>query len=309
MKVLYDIGKIDRSLKGAVVAIGVFDGLHIGHQKVIKTAVRKAKRIKAPCVVMTFFPHPVSVLCPGRYLPYIVSLPHRLKLIEQLGATACLVVNFTKKFSRLTALQFIEKYLSRPFHPKEICVGADFCFGRDREGGTAFFKEAGCRYGFKVNAVSSVKAGGKKVGSSLIRRMIMRGRLKDAAHFLGRPVSIMGKVVKGNGRGRTLGFPTANILPENDLILPVGVYAVRVLVGKKRLSGMANVGRRPSFKKDKNDINVEAHIFGFKKSLYGKQITVEFIKKIRSEKTFDSPKKLAAQLARDALRAETILRV
>ncbi|MBN1870724.1 MAG: bifunctional riboflavin kinase/FAD synthetase [Candidatus Omnitrophica bacterium] len=308
MKVIYDVGKIDRTLTNAVLAIGVFDGLHLGHQKLIKAAVKKAKKMRVPAVVMTFFPHPVQVLHPNCYLPFIVSLSHRLRLIKQLGVKACLVIPFTKKISQLTAGQFVKKYLIRLFCPQEVYVGADFCFGKNRQGTVSYLMNAGQKYGFKVNAVAPVKAGNRKIGSSSIRHLIMRGRLNEASRLLGRNVSLMGKVVKGEGRGKSLGFPTANIFPENEMILPVGVYAVRVKTGHRMYKGMANVGRRPSFKKNKNHINIEIHIFEFKKSLYGKEISVEFIKKIRNEKFFKSPQELTDQLARDTVTCKTILK-
>lgn len=308
MKLIYGIGKVDKTFEEAVLVIGVFDGLHIGHQKLIKAAVGRAKKIGVPAIVMTFSPHPVEVLHSGSYLPFIVSLPHRLKLIEQLGVTACIVIRFTKQFSRLTAEQFIKKYLTGHIHPKEIFVGSDFCFGQKRKGTVSYFKNAGRQYGFKVNAVSPVKTKGKKIGSSHIRRLIIEGKLDAAKRFLGRNVSVMGKVVKGDGRGKTLGFPTANICPKNEMILPVGVYAVRVLIGNKNFIGMANIGGRPSFKRNKNCINIETHVFDFKKSLYGKEIMVEFIKKIRNERVFHSPKEMIAQLARDEVKSRAILR-
>ncbi|MCK5012385.1 MAG: bifunctional riboflavin kinase/FAD synthetase [Candidatus Omnitrophica bacterium] len=307
MKVIYGTGKVNKTFRNAVLVIGVFDGLHIGHQKLIKAAVRRAKKIGMPAIVMTFSPHPVEVLHPKRYLPFIVSLPHRLKLIEQLDVTACIIIRFTRRFSQLTAEQFIKKYLAGYIRPKEVFVGGDFCFGQKREGTALYFKNAGRKYGFKVNAVSPLKTGNKKIGSSHIRRLIVQGKLNAAKRFLGRNVSVIGKVVKGDGRGKTLGFPTANIYPENEMILPAGVYAARVIVDHKNFNGMANIGRCPSFKKNKNRINIETHIFDFKKSLYGKEIMVEFIKKIRNEKVFHSPRRMIAQLTRDEIKSRAIL--
>lgn len=308
MNIIYGIGKAKRALKNAVLAIGVFDGLHVGHQKLIRAAVKRAKSIGGPAVVMTFSPHPVQVLCPDSYLPFVVSLPHRLGLIERLGVATCVVVRFTKRLSRLTAQQFIKRYLVDHIHPAEVFVGRDFRFGRDRGGSVECLREAGRKYGFKIRVVSPVAAGGKKIGSSRIRRLITEGKLHLAGRFLGRRVSVTGRVVRGNGRGKTLGFPTANIHPCNEVIPPVGVYAVRVAAGKRHFGGMANVGRRPSFKGKGNHVNVEVHIFDFKKTLYGKEIAVEFIKKIRDEKMFGSRKKLIAQLKRDEIRSKSILR-
>lgn len=309
MKVIYGIGKVKKAFQNTVLAVGVFDGLHIGHQKLIKAAVKKAKSIGGPAIVMTFSPHPVQVLHPDSYLPFVVSLPHRLKLIEQLDVVKCIVIDFTKQFSQLTARQFIKRYLVDHIRPKEIFVGDDFRFGQNRSGTLEYFKEAGRMYGFRVNTVAPVKGGRRKIGSSWIRRLIMEGKLHVAKRFLGRNVSVMGKVVKGDGRGKYLGFPTANIYPKNAVIPPVGVYAVKIVVGNKKFNGMANIGRRPSFKKNGDDVNVEVHIFDFNKGLYRKEIIVEFIKKIRKERVFDLKEKLIAQLKRDEIKSRSILRV
>ena len=308
MKVIYGIGKVKKVFKNAVLAIGVFDGLHVGHQKLIKAAVKKAKSLGGPAIVMTFSPHPVQVLKPKDYLPFVVSLPHRLKLIEQLDVMACVVVHFTKRFSQVAAEEFVKNYLVERINPTEIFVGNDFRFGKDRRGTIEYFKEAGRKYGFKVNTVFPVKGGRSKIGSSRIRRLITDGKLYAAKHFLGRNVSIMGKVVRGDRRGKGLGFPTANIHPENSVVPPIGVYATYVVIDHKRFKGMANIGRRPSFKKKNNNINVEVHIFDFRKTLYGKEITVEFVKKIRNEKVFDLSEQLIAQLKRDEIRSRAILK-
>jgi len=308
MKVIYGIGKVKKVFKNAVLAIGVFDGLHIGHQKLIKAAVKRAKSLKGPAIVMTFSPHPVQVLYPDNYLPFIISLPHRLKLIKRLDVMACIVVRFTKRFSQLAAQEFIKRYLIDHINPVEVFVGDDFRFGQNRSGTIEYFKEVGRRYGFKVNGISAVKEGRKKIGSSRIRRLIMEGKISLAKRFLGRNVSIMGKVVKGDGRGKKLSFPTANIHHKNAVIPPVGVYAVYAVIDNKCFKGMANIGRRPSFKKKINRINVEVHIFNFKRTLYSKEIIIEFVKKIRNERMFTSKEKFIAQLKRDEVKSKSILR-
>lgn len=288
------------------MAIGVFDGVHRGHQALIKAAVRRAREIGGQPLVLTFAPHPVHVLRPEINLPYIVSVPYRLKLIEDLGVAACIVIRFTKRFSRLSPEEFIGRYIVKGIRPREIFVGDDFRFGQDRCGTLGYFREAGQKYGFRVAAVGAVKAGSKKIGSSVIRRKIVEGRLAGASRLLGRAVSIMGKVVRGDGRGRRLGFPTANIPVAGSVIPPVGVYAVRVKIGQRVLSGMANIGRRPSFKKD-DPVHVETHLFNFHGNLYGKEIIVEFVRKIREEEVFLSETQFAAQLHRDHAQARQIL--
>lgn len=309
MRVIYGIGKAKKIFKNTVLAIGVFDGVHIGHQKLIKAAVQKAKSLGAPAVVMTFSPHPIRVLHPDNYLPFIVSLSHRLKLIERLGVMACVVVRFTRRFSQLTPQQFIKRYLIDHIRPREIFVGDDFRFGKNRGGTIEYLKEAGRKYGFNVNAMAPVKGGQKKIGSSRVRHLITDGKLHIANRYLGRNVSVIGRVVQGDGRGQTLGFPTANICLQNEAMPPVGVYAVRVIIDDKKFNGMANIGRRPSFRpQGDNDINVEVHIFGFKKILYGEEIVVEFIQRIRKERIFSSKEKLIAQLKRDEVKAKKMLR-
>ena len=307
MKVIYGIGKVKKTIRDAVLAIGVFDGLHLGHQKLIKAAVRRARSIQGPAIVMTFFPHPVQVLQPRNYLPFIVSLPHRLKLIEDLGADLCLVVRFTKRFSRLTAQRFIDRYLLGPVRPREIFVGSDFRFGRDRQGTADFFRTIGRRHDFKVHTVAPVRFAGQKIGSSRIRQLISDGKMPLAGRLLGRPVSVMGKVIRGDGRGKTLGYPTANIVPENDVVLPVGVYAVLVVIGPRCYAGMANVGRRPSFKKRQSRLGIEVHIFRFARNVYNRCVMIEFVEKIRDEKKFRSRESMIAQLKRDERKSRTIL--
>jgi len=309
MKVIYGIGKVKKTFKNTVLAIGVFDGVHIGHQKLIKAAVKKAKSMGGPAIVMTFSPHPVQVLKQDKDLPFVISLPHRLKLIEHMGVMTCIVVHFTKQFSQLAAQQFVKRYLVNPIQPAEIFVGNDFRFGHNRGGSLEYFKEVGREYGFHVNSIPAVKAGQTKIGSSRIRRLIMEGKLIAAKRFLGRNVSVMGKVVKGDGRGKTLGFPTANIYSQNAVTPPVGVYTVHVIIGNIRYDGMANVGHRPSFKKEKSRINIEVHIFDFKKTIYEKEITIEFVKKIRNERLFPSKEKLIAQLKRDEIKTKSILQI
>ncbi len=306
MKIIYGIGQAREKFKNVVLAIGVFDGLHRGHQALIKKAISKAKLLRGQACVMTFDPHPVHVLHPDVYLPLIVSLPHRLYLMEKMGVAAAFVVNFTKRFSRLSPQEFIKRYIVDVIKPAEIIIGDDFRFGKDRLGTLEYLRQAGRKYGFRVNAVDAVRGGKKKISSTLIRQLIAGGKLNDAEKLLGRKVSLMGKVVKGDSRGKKLGFPTANIYPTNEVIPPLGVYAVRVSLGNEIFDGMANVGRRPSFNSRNSTVNVEVHIFDFDRDLYGKEIIIEFIEKIREERVFKSFDKLVKQLKKDEMRVRKI---
>ncbi|HLF17319.1 MAG TPA: bifunctional riboflavin kinase/FAD synthetase [Candidatus Omnitrophota bacterium] len=308
MKVIYNIGRVKKAIPKAVLVIGIFDGVHRGHQKLIQKAVQRARALKGRTVVLTFHPHPVHVLHPEIALPYIISLAYRLKILDQLKVDICIVQEFTKKFSRLTPAGFIDRYLVKHLHPKEIFVGDDFRFGKDRVGSLQYFQNAGERHGFKVHVVESVKGAQRKIGSTLIRRFISSGQLKQASRLLGRPVSLLGKVVRGESRGTALGYPTANVFPDGEILPPLGVYAVYVRLGKERYKGMANLGRRPSFSTGHNPINIEVHIFHFHRRIYGQEIIIEFIKKIRNEKAFNVKEKLVQQLEKDERKARVILK-
>jgi len=308
MKVIYGIGKVKRNLKNPILAIGVFDGLHLGHRYLIEKAVRRARRIRRASMVMTFFPHPSHILKPASYLPFLVSLRHRLKLIAELGVDVCWVVNFTKKFSNLKAARFIEEYIIDSIKPKEIFIGRNFRFGHSRQGDVRLLKGFGDIYGFKVNAVSPKKSSGDTVSSTRIRKLIVAGKIAMARRLLGRPVSILGQVRKGDGRGEILGFPTANINPFRQVIPPCGVYMAEVVVDNKTYRGMANIGRRPSFYKEKAAINVEVHIFKFKKNIYRKEIEIKFLKKIRPEKEFASKENLVRQLKADEEKIKSLFK-
>ncbi len=307
MRVISNIGRL-KNIKGVVLVIGVFDGLHRGHQALIKKALLRARALKTKLVVMTFYPHPVHVLHPEVNLPYIASLSQRLKLLEELGVFLCLVIKFTKRFARLSPERFIKRYLLKYFHPQEVYVGDDFRFGQDRQGTIEYFCQMGERHGFKVNHIIPVKGGRGKISSTDIRRLITAGKLARAAQFLGRRVSLMGRVEKGDGRGKGLGFPTANIYPRNHVLPPGGVYAVYAAIGRRQFKGMANIGKRPSFYSPLKSVNLEVHLFDFHQNLYGREIVVEFVKKVREERPFAAREELTFQLKQDEVLVKAILR-
>ena len=307
MKVIYDAGRIKRHFKKSMLAIGVFDGLHLGHRYLIKQMIKKSKLINGTSIVMTFFPHPIHVLKPQVYLPFLVSLKHRLKLIEEIGVDVCIIIRFTKKFSNLTPKNFVKKYLVDKIHPKEVFVGNDFAFGKNRGGDIDFLKKEGEHYNFKVTAISPVKRGNRVISSTRIRKLITTGKIDVASELLGRPVSVLGEVRRGDARGKILGFPTANIYPAGEIIPPRGVYLVKVTIDKKMFQGIANVGERPSFKKG-NVINIEVHIFNFNRDIYEKEIEIMFLRKIRNERKFSSKDTLIDQLKKDEKKAKILFK-
>jgi len=312
MKVIYGLGSIkvgQKRLKSSSVAIGIFDGIHRGHQLLIKSMVQEAKKLNVMPVVITFFPHPAHVLRPDMPLPYLMSLEHRLKSFEQLGVELVLVVRFNKRFAHIDPMFFIEKFLVAGLGVKSIFVGEDFHFGKDRKGDIKLFKECSARLGYRVHALKTLKQGEETISSSLLRRLIAQGQLKKAQKLLGRPVSILGTVVHGASRGRVLGYPTANVQYASDVLPPSGVYAVRVLWKGKTFYGMANLGVRPSFKERHPKVQLEVHIFDFNHNLYGHDILVEFVRKIRDEKTFPSLDDLILQIQKDERSIRSFLKV
>ncbi|MDP8264925.1 MAG: bifunctional riboflavin kinase/FAD synthetase [Candidatus Aceula lacicola] len=296
MKILNHLSEI--RIKKPVVAMGVFDGIHLGHQTLIKKVVRRARIIKGTPVVVTFFPHPVQVLNKNVDVSLLVSLKHRLQLIEDLGVSACAVIRFTKKFSLLEPKDFIEKYLMGSSRPAEIFVGDDFHFGKNGLGNGRILKQIANTFGVRVKIVRSVELNKKRISSSLLRKLIAKGKLGDAEKFLGRKVSTLGKVVHGDHRGKRIGTPTANINPGREILPPMGVYAVCVRLGSQLFNAVANIGQRPSFKKE-NKINLEVHILDFCRNIYGKEIEVLFLKKIRNEHRFKTTKLLIEQIEKD----------
>lgn len=292
-------------MRKTVAAIGIFDGVHLGHRKIIRAAVLAARRIKGRSVVITFDPHPLKVLRPHRPIPSIMSTAHRVKLIRGLGADACSVIKFTKRFSDLKPRDFIKKILVDRYEVSELFVGNNFVFGKNNSGNAALLKRLGPEYGFKVAIVPMVKVNGKVVSSTAIRDLIVRARLKEASRMLGRPVTVFGTVVSGARRGRLLGYPTANIDPHHEAIPPSGVYAVRVKLGNKRFGGALFIGRRSTF--GEKEPVIEAHIFDFRSMIYGEDIEVTFVKRLRGVKKFANHGKLVEQIRKDDANARRVL--
>ncbi len=284
-----------------ILAIGIFDGVHLGHQCLIKEIVKKSRLIKGTSVVLTFYPHPYRVLKPKTYLPLLISLEHRLKLIADLGVDVCIVQEFTEKFSQTDKIAFIKNFLVKKINPLEVFVGKDFTFGRKRSGSVKILEALSNTYKYKTREIRSVIVDGKRISSTFIRKLIRQGKLNLASRFLGRPVSIFGKIVKGSRRGKILGFPTANIDYNHEILPPIGVYAVRLNLDKEKLLGVANLGLRPSFKKTerRNKVIAEVHIFDFDKNIYGRFAELEFIKRIRAEKKFKNRDNLICRIEKD----------
>lgn len=300
MKTIYGLSKFRGKFKSAVVAIGVFDGLHRGHRYLLQKALSAAKRLHRPCVCVTFHPHPKGQ-------PYLISLAHRLKLIEAIGIDYCLVIYFNEHFARISASDFIRDVLVARLGALFIFVGENFHFGCNAQGDAALLKQNGGQYGFKVRAVKELNIGGKKASSQRIRALIQEGNLGPAEKILGRKVSVLGSVIKGNQRGRILGYPTANINPHHEVLPKEGVYAIKAVYNKKEYNGICNIGRRPTFGSPDEAKTIEVHLFDFHKNIYGKDLEIAFIHKIREEKKFPSSASLILQIKKDEQKSALFL--
>lgn len=296
-------------LEGAVIAIGNFDGVHRGHAAVIQRAEALARKLDCPCAVLTFEPHPTDFFRGPHTIFRLTPLDAKARALERLGIDGMIVVTFDHALARLPAEDFIVEILLRRLGVRAVVAGYDFHFGAARSGSPAFLKEAGERLGFTVEIVERVSADTagqiEAASSTATRTALEAGDVAHAAQLLGHPYSIIGKVISGQKLGRTLGFPTANLLPDPSCRLRHGIYAVRVLTGTKIYDGVANYGRRPTF--DNGGALLEAFLFDFSGDLYGETIEVSFIDWIRAEEKFDSVEALVTQMKQDTARAKAIL--
>lgn len=294
MKVIRGLNQIKKFRK-SVVAIGVFDGVHRGHKTILEQAVKKAKEINGTSLVLTFWPHPQKKAL-------IYSLLHRLRLIAELGIAVSAVINFNKKFAAISADDFIRDILYKKIRPAYLYIGRNFHFGRKGKGDVRTLRAAAKKFGFGVGVFPTAKVNGRNVSSTYIRNLIKRGRLSAAANLLGRRVSVLGTVIKGQARGAQLGYPTANIDAHHEVVPPSGVYAVRVIFTGRGFNGICNIGSKPTFS-NTGERHIEVYIFNFKRNIYGRDLELQFIKKIRQEKKFSTPQALSLQIRKDILSA------
>lgn len=297
MKVIYGISRI-RKCRKAVVTLGVFDGVHCAHRVILKEVVKCARRIKGESLVITFWPHPQKE-------GSLYSLEHRLRLISELGIDTCIVINFNKAFSRICAEDFIKDILIKKINAHYIYVGKNFRFGKDAKGDFRLLDKLSGIYNFKLKVFDVVRVNHQPISSTYIRWLIAKGDLKSAKNLLCRPVSVLGTVIKGASLGKILGFPTANINPHHQILPPSGVYAASVIFEDKKLNGICYIGTKPTFK-SQTQKHIEVYIFNFSQNIYGKYLEIQFIKKIRHEKRFNSPPALVQQVRRDIQRVKEI---
>jgi riboflavin kinase/FMN adenylyltransferase len=308
-------GSLDRPLQKPIVTVGNFDGLHIGHRAITDTVVARARACGGTAVVYTFSPHPIRVLRPDQAPRLLTTHEQKLELLESAGIDVLIVEEFDEKFAAVTAEEFVREILFTRIQPLEVYVGYDFHFGRDREGSMRFLTELGPKLGFSVTIIPEVTMGGSDVNSTRIRNLLLESRVEEVGQMLGRAYSVRGRIVKGDQRGHMLGFPTANLDPENEILPAAGVYVGRFLFIDEgspergvELPAVMNVGTRPTFEGDGRML-AEAHLIDFEGDVYGRRVEMSFLSCLREERRFSGLEALREQIASDVDAARKILSV
>lgn len=287
-----------------VVAIGNFDGVHIGHQRIINDATAAAREAGARSMVMTFHPHPLCIIAPDKCPPILTPLNIKADLIEELGVDDFLIIPFSREFSELPPGDFCDMLFSSSVGAIHVIVGDNFRFGHMAQGDVSFLEEYGEKAGMKISAEPLVQAGGKPISSTRIRNLLLDGELSEVRQILGRPPATHGKVVHGDKRGRAMGVRTANIDARVDCIFPGrGVYLADLFVGKDPYACLVNVGHNPTFCATDDDseqkMRIEAHILDFERNIYGMNVRIDFLEKLRDEIKFENADKLVEQIKKD----------
>ena len=303
MKIIHDARELQTATGRVCCAIGMFDGVHLGHQQVIRQAVSDAHQLEAASLCVTFDQHPAKVIAPERAPRLIQNLPQRLAAIEALGVEAALVLPFDEVMSQIPAEAFIQGLHVDLGRIHSICVGAHFAFGHGRDGNLELLQQLGQDMKFIVHGLSNLSLDGENVSSTRIRAAIAEGQLDAAGQMLGREYALAGEVVKGDQRGRELGFPTANLDVTDLCTPPNGVYAAHAEVAGATHRAAVNIGLRPTVAEVEPTLHVEAHLLDFESDLYGEVLTLTFVGKLRDEKPFDSLDALKAQIEKDIVQA------
>lgn len=295
MKIICGFENLPSISKNTITAIGNFDGIHLGHKKILEFLSKNADELGLFSMVLTFSPHPEKILGEKRK-KMIQTLDQRLEEIKKFGIQAVLVISFDKKFSNFSGQEFIQKILVNLLRAKVLVVGKNFRFGKNREGDTSLLRRLASRFNLQVFSLPSVSKSGMIVSSSLIRKFLQDGEIEKANFLLGRTYGIEGEVIKGKSRGKILGFPTANIQTRNEIV-PPGVFITNAEIGSKKIASLTNIGHCPTF--GQQETNIESYIINFSKNLYGKKLRIYFIKKLREEIKFDTSEKLSQQIKKD----------
>jgi riboflavin kinase/FMN adenylyltransferase len=287
-----------------VLALGNFDGLHRGHLKIIERVKRGAAEHGGTPMAMTFDPHPPRVVRPDKAPPLLMTKPQRLEALHRAGIACVAVVRFTREFSQWDPETFVHNVLVDWLHVSEVWVGANFLFGRGRAGNFSLLRTLGQQYGFRADKIDPVRYKDFVVSSTRIRRLVTEGRVDEAGALLGHSYYIDGTVIEGRKRGRELGFPTANLATDNELLPPHGIYATVLDVDGVVHAGLTNIGTRPTF--DESDMTVETYLLKYSGDLYGKRVRLSFVQRLRDERRFEDVDALRAQMQADERWAERL---
>ena len=305
MRIFRSIDEIKNKIKNPVLTIGNFDGVHKGHQNIFDIIIKKSKEIKGSNVVLTFDPHPLKVFTGENRLFLLTPTKKKIKLMEKFGIENLLLLKFSKEFSQTPAEKFVKNILIDAIGVKELYVGYNYFFGRNKEGNIELLKKFGEKYGFNVNIIEPYIINNRVVSSTLCRELIAEGKVRDVAMYLGRYYLIEGNVVKGKRLGSRLGFPTANIKSPNEVYPKYGVYAVKVGYKGKIYNGACSIGFNPTF--DNCSLTVEVYLMDFQKEIYNETLKIVFIERIRAMKKFSSVEELKEQIGNDVEKARKIL--
>jgi len=296
---------LPQPLSGSVVTIGNFDGVHRGHQAILAQVIEKAKTLGVPSVAYTFQPHPAKLFRPQLAPPLISTYTQKLDLLESYGIDIAVEQPFTREFAHYSPERFVTSILHETLGAREIFAGFDFSFGKGGKADVQFLRELCEPYGIKLHVIQPLSFESIVASSTKVREFVLAGKVAGAALLLGRPFVLSGHVVQGDQRGRTLGFPTANLDAEQELRPARGVYACYALLQQQRLPAVVNIGMRPTFSTE--HVTIEAHLLDFQGDLYGKPLTLEFVEYLRAEKSFDSAELLVEQIDKDIECAKDIL--
>ena len=304
MKIIQELNHLAPERRKLCLAIGFFDGVHLGHQQIIRQTISDARQHEATALIVTFDRHPNTVVAPERAPQLIYPLTHKLAVLESLGVDVTLLIHFDKAFSERSGEEFVRTLGCEAGPIRSVCVGANFVFGHKRSGDVGLLRKLGAELNFTVHGLAAVALDGKAVSSTRIRQAIAAGNLDTAGQMLGRAYSLRGQVIEGDRLGRQLGFPTANVEVSGLVLPPGGVYAAHARCGENLYRAVVNIGLRPTLQRTEPQLRVEAHLIDFSGDLYGRELELIFLEKLRAEKKFPSLDDLRRQIANDIAEAQ-----
>jgi len=306
MIIFRSISEIREKLRHPAVTIGNFDGVHLGHREIFRRVRELARAADGVSVVVTFLPHPLQVVSPGKAVKLITSPGEKEALIEASGIDYLLVIPFDAAFAAIAARDFVQRVLVETLGTEQLVIGYDYAFGRGREGDVTLLRELGERFGYRVELLQPICSGATVYSSTAVRNLVSAGDVEGVLAVLGRHYSLNGTVVHGQQRGRALGFPTANLETDKDLLPAAGVYAVKARIGAQLYDGACNIGTNPTFQNER--LSLEVFLFDFQGDLYGREVSLFFLERLRGEQRFPDLEALKAAIAADVARCRSILK-